>query len=305
GFDQSFPGLADGFGDGQPHFVRLVAIAARYAVEPVGDWALEAVLRKPGEGETISDRAERHVRILLDHELADVTWTRYEPGEKGPDPHIHKQHADAWYVLEGELTFGVGPGGGTLHRAPAGTHVLVPAGVIHTFRNDGAATARFLNIRAPSMGFAESLRRAGTDFEWDSFDPPGDGGRSVGDVVVRGPGEGASILGGAAVFKAEGGGDGEGTYSLSEIMLPPGYPGPLLHRHERTLDSFYVLEGTLTIRLGENDEVAAGPGSFGAIPPGTVHSFANRADGPVRALNLMAPGGFEQYLKELAAATPP
>src|SRR5436305_4857342 len=151
---------------------------------------MSAVVCRRGEGETISDRAERNVRILLDHELADVTWTRYEPGEKGPDPHIHEQHADAWYVLEGELTFGVGPGGETLHRAPAGTHVLVPAGVIHTFRNDGSETARFLNIHAPSMDFAESLRRAGTDFQWDSFDPPDDGGRSVDDVVVRGPGVG-------------------------------------------------------------------------------------------------------------------
>jgi len=41
------------------------------------------------------------------------------------------------------------------------------------------------------------------------------------------------------------------------------------------------------------------------MPPGTMHSFANRSDGLVRALNLMAPGGFEQYLKELAAAAPP
>jgi mannose-6-phosphate isomerase-like protein (cupin superfamily) len=265
----------------------------------------QARLLGPGEGETISDRAERNVRILLDHELADVTWTRYEPGERGPDPHIHRQHADAWYVLEGEITFGLGPGGEELRQAPAGSLVLVPAGVIHTFRNDGEATARFLNVHAPSMGFAESLRasRDGREFRWDSFDQPEDGGRAADDAVVRGPGEGEQILGGAALFKAEDG-DGDGTFSLSAITLPPGYPGPVLHRHARTLDSFYVLEGTLTIRL-EDREVEAGPGSFGAMPPGAVHSFANRSDGIVRALNLMAPGGFEQYLKELAAAAPP
>jgi mannose-6-phosphate isomerase-like protein (cupin superfamily) len=266
---------------------------------------VEAVLRRPGEGETISDRAERNVRILLDHELADVTWTRYEPGERGPDPHIHRQHADAWYVLEGELTFGLGPGGEELRQAPAGSFVLVPAGVIHTFRNDGDATARFLNVHAPSMGFAESLRasRDGHEFKWDSFDPPEDGGRAADDAVVRGPGEGEQILGGVALFKAEVG-DGDGTLALTEITLPPGYPGPVLHRHARMLDSFYVLAGTLTIRLGEQ-EVEAGPGSFGAMPPRVVHSFANRSDEPVRALNLQAPGGFEQYLKELAAAAPP
>lgn len=264
---------------------------------------MDAVLRRAGDGETISDRAERNVRILCDHELVDVTWTRYEPGERGPDPHIHEQHADAWCVLEGELTFGVGPRGDVLHQAPTGTLVLVPAGVIHTFRNDGTETARFLNVHAPSMGFAESLRRAGTGFQWDSFDPPGDGGRSVGDVVVRGPGTGESILDGAIVFKAEGS-DGEGTFSLSETTLPPGFPGPVPHRHERLLDSFYVLEGTLTVRLGDN-EVEAGPDSYAIVPPGNVHTFANRSDAPVRMLNLMAPEGFEQYLKEVAATTTP
>lgn len=265
---------------------------------------MRPILLGPGEGEAISNCAERNVIVKCDHELVDVTWTRYAPGERGPDPHVHRQHADAWYVLEGELTFGLGPGGEELRRAPVGTLVLVPAGVIHTFRNDGPATARFLNVHAPSMGFAESLRHAGTGFRWDSFDPPDDGGRPAADVIVRGPGEGEALLGSAVVFKAEGT-DGEGTFSLSEIMLPPGYPGPVLHRHARTLDSFFVLEGTLTIRLGEGDEVEAGPSSFGAMPPGTVHSFANRTDGFVRALNLMAPGGFEQYLKELAAAAAP
>jgi mannose-6-phosphate isomerase-like protein (cupin superfamily) len=265
-------------------------------------------LLAPGEGETISDRAERNVVVKCDHELVDVTWTRYEPDERGPDPHVHRHHADAWYVLDGELTFGLGPGGEELRRAAGGAFVLVPAGVIHTFRNDGPATARFLNIHAPSMGFARSLRsRVHEDeppFEFDSFPPPADGGRAVSDVVVRGPGEGDSIMSGAVVFKAQIG-DGEGTFSLAEITLPPDYPGPVLHRHARTLDSFYVLEGTLTIRLGEGEEVEAGSGSYGAMPPGTVHSFANRTDGLVRALNLMAPGGFEQYLKELAAAAAP
>src|SRR5437016_3657634 len=128
-----------------------------------------------GEGETVSDRAERTVRILCEHELMDLTWTRYEAGERGPDPHVHYEHADAWYVLDGELMFGLGVEGHEEVRAPAGALVLVPARVIHTFWNEGPATARFLNIHAPSMGFAESLRTSG--FSWDSFDPPPDGAR--------------------------------------------------------------------------------------------------------------------------------
>jgi mannose-6-phosphate isomerase-like protein (cupin superfamily) len=274
--------------------------------------AVELGVRQPvllgrDEGEVITDRAERTVRALLDHPLADVTWSRYEPGERGPDPHVHREHADAFYVLAGELAFELGAGAEKL-SAEAGTLVLVPQDVIHSFGNESGETTTFLNIHAPGCGFVASLRarrdgRADDAERFDSFDPPGDGGRRTEDVVVRGPGEGAALMGGLLVFKAEGG-DGEGTFSLSETTPPPGFAGPPPHRHERTLDSFFVLDGTLTVRVGD-DEHSLAPGSYAAVPPGHVHTFANRGDAPVRMLNLMAPGGFEQYLKELAARTPP
>ena len=61
-----------------------------------------------------------------------------------------------------------------------------------------------------------------------------------------------------------------------------------------------MLEGTLTLRLG--DEAHEAPaGSYGFVPPGNVHTFANATSEPVRMLNLMAPAGFEQYLKEMAS----
>jgi mannose-6-phosphate isomerase-like protein (cupin superfamily) len=66
------------------------------------------------------------------------------------------------------------------------------------------------------------------------------------------------------------------------------------------VDSFYVLEGTLTVDLGDR-RVEAGPGSYALVPPGNVHTFSNPGDEPVRILNVMAPGGLERYLKEVAA----
>jgi hypothetical protein len=36
-------------------------------------------LRRPGEGETISDRSERTIRILADHDELALTWLRYAP----------------------------------------------------------------------------------------------------------------------------------------------------------------------------------------------------------------------------------
>jgi mannose-6-phosphate isomerase-like protein (cupin superfamily) len=270
---------------------------------------MEPVVLTPGGGETITDRDARWVAIKGAHELVDVTETRYAPGERGPDPHVHHAHADAFYVLEGELAFELGPGGAAQVSAPAQTFVLVPHDLVHTFWNPGPADARFLNIHAPSRRFADSLRlrRDGGDYDgtlYDSFEPPADGGRPVSAAVVRPAGAGDSIAIGAssAVFKAEEG-DGDGTFSLTETTLAPGFPGPVPHVHEGLVDSFYVLEGTLTVTLGERT-VEASAGSFVFVPPGHTHTFANPGSEQVRMLNLMAPGGFEQYLKELAHSLP-
>jgi mannose-6-phosphate isomerase-like protein (cupin superfamily) len=123
--------------------------------------------------------------------------------------------------------------------------------------------------------------------------------------VVRGPGHGDAIAvgGSSAIFKAEVH-DGDGHLSLTETMVAPGFPGPLPHHHERMLDSFYVLDGTLTLLIA-GETIQATPGTYAFVPPGHVHRFSNPGDAPVRVLNLMAPGGFEQYLKEVAAALQP
>jgi hypothetical protein len=42
----------------------------------------------------------------------------------------------------------------------------------------------------------------------------------------------------------------------------------------------------------------------GESGPGAVHTFSNPGDEPVRFLNVMAPGGLERYLKEVAASMP-
>ena len=43
-----------------------------------------------------------------------------------------------------------------------------------------------------------------------------------------------------------------------------------------------------------------GPGSFTVVRPGQRHSFWNPGDGPAAYLTPIAPGGFEDYLRELA-----
>lgn len=260
----------------------------------------EPVLLGPGEGETISDDASSTVVVKADLEPVAITESRYADGESGPPTHVHREHADCFWVLDGELTFEVGPDG-ERRTAGTGTFVLVPPGVAHTFRNESGADARFLNVHAPSRGFVEHLRRGGDGDDFDTFDPPPDGGRPASDVVVRAPEEGEELRMGpsAAVIKADVD-VGDGWLALMSNQLGAGFPGPVPHRHREMVDSFYVLEGELTVLLGD-EEVTAGPGAFALVPPGHRHTFANHADRTVRVLNLMFPAGLEQYLKRVAA----
>jgi mannose-6-phosphate isomerase-like protein (cupin superfamily) len=63
------------------------------------------------------------------------------------DAHVHADEDDAFYLLEGEMTFLLG-----LDEVAAGpgTFVLIPPGVSHGFRNDQSEPVRMLNIHAPA-----------------------------------------------------------------------------------------------------------------------------------------------------------
>ena len=68
-------------------------------------------------------------------------------GSPGPRPHIHRNHEEAFYVLEGELT--VRAGARTI-TAPAGSFVVVPRGVVHQPSNPRLEPTRVLLIFSPA-----------------------------------------------------------------------------------------------------------------------------------------------------------
>ncbi len=122
------------------------------------------------------------------------------------------------------------------------------------------------------------------------------------DAVVHGPGEGERHDAGPAqiAIKATGENTG-GSFFLAESTLAPGFAGPPPHRHRELHDMFYVLEGTLTLRLGD-ETLAAGPGTFVCVPPGVVHTFRNDSDRLIRLLNFNTPSGWEHYMRDVADA---
>jgi mannose-6-phosphate isomerase-like protein (cupin superfamily) len=85
-------------------------------------------------------------------------------------------------------------------------------------------------------------------------------------------------------------------FNLAIIVLRPGQ-GVESHRHEGEDDSFLVLEGTLSVTVGEDArDVQAGPGSFVLVPAGTPHAIVNSGTADVRFLNVHAPSGFDRRI---------
>jgi mannose-6-phosphate isomerase-like protein (cupin superfamily) len=248
-------------------------------------------LVRPGGGETIAAQERREVVILAERPDLTITWSRYRPGERGPDLHVHREHVDAFYVLEGELTFAVGPGGAERVRVPAGGFVAVPPDVVHTFANENGAEARWLNLHAPDKGFAAYLRGDGA---FDIFDPPADGGLPPAAAIVAAPADGERLVSGNRVLwlKAV-----LPQLSFAEWVLDGPIRGPHLHSHDDQVDAFYVLEGELEMTV-EDSIVAVGEGTLASVPRGVRHTFTHRHARRARFLNMHAPdAGFAEFLR--------
>ena len=97
--------------------------------------------------------------------------------------------------------------------------------------------------------------------------------------------------------------DTGGRYTFVEMTAPAGLQVPL-HVHHTEDEGFYVVEGSITVQLGDElIEVGAGEHAYG--PHGIPHRFTVGPDG-ARMLWILAPGGFEDFIEEVSvpAETP-
>ena len=101
----------------------------------------------------------------------------------------------------------------------------------------------------------------------------------------------------AAVFKADGHETAD-RYSISEWWLEPNTKGPGAHSHSED-DIFYVIEGTMSVLVGEA-WTHADRGSFILVPGGVTHDFENRGQVRAGVLNLSVPGQFEPNMQGIA-----
>jgi quercetin dioxygenase-like cupin family protein len=83
--------------------------------------------------------------------------------------------------------------------------------------------------------------------------------------------------------------DSGGTLGMSLVTQPPGIATPL-HRHTREAEAWFVLEGRVDYRAGD-DVHELSDGSFIYLPLGLPHAFRIRGSRPARFLALTMPGG--------------
>jgi len=132
---------------------------------------------------------------------------------------------------------------------------------------------------------------------------PTEGGPDVDAPTVRvvPPGEGKCVMLFAVRFDYKvASADSGGVLAALEVAIPPGtLVKP--HNHSREDEFTVVLAGTVGARVGDQ-VVEAGTGASLVKPRGMPHAMWNTGPEPARVLEVLSPGGLEDYFEELAPA---
>jgi len=129
-----------------------------------------AILLERGEGRYVSIGAGTRCTFKVTGENTDGHFGLFEytmePNTAGPGRHIHRETAEIFYVVEGEVELVVGDE--TL-TAQAGTTALVPTEVVHAFSNTSSRQLVLLIM------FAQPTRARNTSKVWLSSPRVGSG----------------------------------------------------------------------------------------------------------------------------------
>ena len=229
-------------------------------------------------GEPVVRRAEREISILLAREEITITHARYSAGQQVAGPHIHHEHTDAFYVLEGELTFEIGREAKAI-TVGAGGFIAAPPRVAHSFGNDSYRPARWLTIHAHDGGFAAFMRgvRDGIKVEWDISAVPADGGLPASAAIV-------------SPNHADEHSEAENQPSRLRCSLPDlrvdhrrlHGPHPLdlpLHDQDSEIDTFLILDGAVEATLAGTTHTVD-PGGLISVPRGAQRMLRPRGPSP-------------------------
>lgn len=121
---------------------------------------MRAFVLRPGEGRSI-DLGGFRMSVKATDEDTGGSFTLLEadePANFAPPLHVHRDAAEAFYVLKGEYIIFIE---GREHRCPAGSFIFIPSGIEHGFRV-GNVASRKLNVYAPAamVGYFDDLSAA-------------------------------------------------------------------------------------------------------------------------------------------------
>jgi quercetin dioxygenase-like cupin family protein len=89
-------------------------------------------------------------------------------------------------------------------------------------------------------------------------------------------------------------------FEMYERKVPPHTIGADPHYHKTTVETFYVIEGTVNILNGETRKDFSA-GSIVVVPEMSVHGFWNNSKKPVKVLVTFCPGiDHDEFFKELS-----
>jgi quercetin dioxygenase-like cupin family protein len=110
--------------------------------------ATSVLVRGPGEGPATWAMGSLFERLASGEETGGtfgMSLITQPPGVATP-LHVHSREAEAFYLLDGTLTYQAGE---ELHHLAAGSFIYLPPGVPHAFRVTGTTPVRFLGLVAP------------------------------------------------------------------------------------------------------------------------------------------------------------
>ncbi|GAA5074436.1 cupin domain-containing protein [Nocardia iowensis] len=116
-------------------------------------------------------------------------------------------------------------------------------------------------------------------------------------AVLPGEGETVHIPGFGATYKLYGH-QTNGAMSIVEHPFDVGTITPP-HMHSREDEYSIVLAGRIGFR-SDDTEVVLDPGGYIIKPRGEMHAMWNAGDVPGRIIEVIIPGGFETYFRDLA-----
>ncbi len=115
-------------------------------------------------------------------------------------------------------------------------------------------------------------------------------------VVQPGEGDTVELPGFGAVFKLWSR-NNRGEVAIVEHPFAVGVL-TAAHRHTREDEHSIVLAGEIGFR-SDDSEVVLGPGGYITKPRGQMHAMWNAGSAPGRIIEVITPGGFENYFREL------